>query len=176
MDYFEALKTSHEKSPEFYAHSPLPLPKANDVSAVIDYIKHTCDDLYFTGESDEPVELYQLSGVGLQMLESNSDKLSLPSAADFAAFAAGDAATAEEGFIAERRSADAFLSSLRSQQASVRQKHLAASLETAFHKLTGMPGTDRACYRLGIPPSIEVYVVMLIDGQVVGIKTRSVET
>ncbi|KAJ1733095.1 hypothetical protein LPJ61_001726, partial [Coemansia biformis] len=50
------------------------------------------------------------------------------------------------------------------------------SLAAAFRKLTSEPGTDAACYRLGIPPSIEVYVVMLIDGQVIGIKTLSVES
>ncbi|KAJ1727885.1 hypothetical protein LPJ61_004337, partial [Coemansia biformis] len=155
MDYFEALKTSRETSPEYYAHSPVPVPSSNDVGAVIKYIKQTCDDLYFSSESDEPVELYQLSGVGLQMLEADIDKLALPSAKDFAIFAAGDVATKEEGFVAERRPMDTFFRQLCSQQVAERQKRLAQSLAAAFRKLTSEPGTDAACYRLGIPPSIE---------------------
>ncbi|KAJ2077368.1 hypothetical protein H4R24_005172 [Coemansia sp. RSA 988] len=176
MDYFEALKTSKNQQNGYCAHSPIPLPKENDVGSVINYIKHTCDDLYFTSDSDEPVEVYQLSGTGLQALEADIDKLTLPKAKDFATFAAGNVTPFEEGFVSEKKPVDDFFKRLRNQQVSERQKHLAISLEAAFKKLTSMPGTDAACYRIGFPPNIEVYVVMLIDGQVVGIKTLSVET
>ncbi|KAJ2806343.1 hypothetical protein H4R20_001723 [Coemansia guatemalensis] len=176
MDYFEALKTSKHHEHEYYAHSPIPLPKNNDVGSVINYIKRTCDDLYFTSDSDEPVDVYQLSGTGLQALEADSDKLKLPDAKDFATFTAGNVTPFEEGFVSEKKPIDEFFKLLCNQQVSERQKHLAKSLEAAFKKLTSKPGTDAACYRIGFPPNIEVYVVMLIDGQIVGIKTLSVET
>ncbi|KAJ2002425.1 hypothetical protein GGI04_000153 [Coemansia thaxteri] len=176
MDYFEALKTSESTSPEFYAHSPVPVPKSNSVGDAIDYIKHTCDDLYFTSDSDEPVELYQLSAAGLHMLEADVDKLTLPSAKDFALFVAGSVTTAEEGFVAEKLPVSGFFARLCNQQVTERQKRLAMSLDRAFAKLTSTPGTGSAYYRIGFPPNIELYVVMLIDGQVVGIKTLSVET
>ncbi|PIA16026.1 hypothetical protein COEREDRAFT_81479, partial [Coemansia reversa NRRL 1564] len=169
MDYFEALKTSKSQQPEYYAHSPIPPPKDNDVGSVINYIKKTCDDLYFTSESDEPVDVYQLSATGLQALEADIDKLKLPDAKDFATFSAGNITPYEKGFVSEKKSVDNFFKLLCNQQVSERQKHLAKSLEAAFKKLTSSPGTDAACYRIGFPPKIEVYVVMLIDGQVVGI-------
>ncbi|KAJ2491489.1 hypothetical protein IWW37_002264 [Coemansia sp. RSA 2050] len=177
MDYFEALKTSDDRNPSFYAHSPVPVPKdISNIGSVISYIKATCDDLYFTSDSDEPVEVYQLSAVGLSALEADSDKLSLPSAKDFAVFVAGDITTKEEGFMAEKLPVSRFFSKLCGQQVSERQKRLAKSLESAFAKLTSVPGTESAYYRIGFLPNVEVYVVMLIDGQIVGIKTLSVET
>ncbi|KAJ2832426.1 hypothetical protein FBU31_002076 [Coemansia sp. 'formosensis'] len=177
MDYFEALKTSDTSNPSFYAHSPVPVPKdISDIGSVIAYIKATCDDLYFTSDSDEPVEVYQLSAAGLSMLEADSDKLSLPNAKDFAVFVAGEVTTAEEGFMAEKLPVSRFFSRLCGQQASERQKRLAKSLESAFAKMTSIPGTESAYYRIGFMPNVEVYVVMLIDGQIVGIKTLSVET
>ncbi|KAJ2442125.1 hypothetical protein GGF42_007063 [Coemansia sp. RSA 2424] len=178
MDYFEALKTSSDtRNPEFYAHSPVPVPKdTKNVGSIISYIKATCDDLYFTSDSDEPVEVYQLSAAGLSMLEADIDKLSLPSAKDFAVFVAGDVTTAEEGFIMEKLPVSQFFARLCGQQVSERQRKLAKSLECAFAKLTSTPGTASAYYRIGFLPNIEVYVVMLIDGQIVGIKTLSVET
>ncbi|KAI9470333.1 hypothetical protein LPJ78_003746 [Coemansia sp. RSA 989] len=174
MDYFEALKTSNEAS--HVAHSPLPLPSSHNVGDVINYIKHTCDDLYFSSDSDEPVQVYQLSNTGLQALEADIDKLKLPSAHDFAVFVAGDIVPTEEGFISEKRPVSWFFERLCNQQIDDRQKRLAQALRHAFAKLTEEPGTDLACYRVGIVPNIEVYVVMLIDGQVVGIRTLSVET
>ncbi|KAJ2356058.1 hypothetical protein IWW50_003426 [Coemansia erecta] len=176
MDYFEALKTSPEQSPTHAVHSPVPLPSAHNVAETINYIKHTCDDLYFTSDSDEPVSLYQLSSTGLQALEADIDKLKLPNAHDFAVFVAGDFAPTEEGFVAEKKPVDGFFERLCNQQVSDRQKQLAQSLKRAFDKMTEEPGSDSACYRVGILPNIEVYVVMLVDGQVVGIKTLSIET
>ncbi|KAJ1930413.1 hypothetical protein EC988_010041, partial [Linderina pennispora] len=140
------------------------------------YIKATCDDLYFSSESDEPVELFQLSATGLQSMEADLDKLMLPSAHDFAVFVAGERSLEEEGFVCERHPIDMFFGQLRKHQVNERQKRLAASLEETFKKETSGPGCAGAYYRVGIPPNIEVYVVMLIDGQVVGLKTLSIET
>ncbi|KAJ1988633.1 hypothetical protein GGI25_004930 [Coemansia spiralis] len=176
MDYFEALKTSESHDPEYYAHSPLPLPKGNDVGEILNYIKHTCDDLYFSSESDEPVEVYQLSNAGLHLLESDVDKLTLPSAKDFAVFVAGSVTPFDEGFVSEKHPVEKFFGPLCNQQVSERQRRLAKSLEGMFEKLAGTPGAASAYYRIGFPPNIEVYVVMLIDGQAIGIKTLSVET
>ncbi|KAJ1730720.1 hypothetical protein LPJ72_004327 [Coemansia sp. Benny D160-2] len=176
MDYFEALKTSESTDPSYRAHSPVPVPKGENVGEVINYIKHTCDDLYFSSESDEPVQVYQLSGAGLHLLESDVDKLQLPDAKDFAVFVAGNATPFDEGFVAERHPVDKFFKPLCNQQVSDRQKRLAGALEAAFGKWTQVPGSEAVYYRVGFPPNIEVYVVMLIDGQVVGIKTLSVET
>ncbi|KAJ1662905.1 hypothetical protein IW140_002788 [Coemansia sp. RSA 1813] len=176
MDYFEALKTSASQDPSYHAHSPVPLPKGDKVGEVINYIKHTCDDLYFTSDSDEPVEVYQLSGAGLHLLESSADKLRLPDAKDFAIFVAGSATPFDEGFVAERLPVQKFFKPLCKQQVSDRQKRLAMALENAFTVWTQTPGSEAAYYRVGFAPNIEVYVVMLIDGQVVGIKTLSVET
>ncbi|ORX73377.1 hypothetical protein DL89DRAFT_92080 [Linderina pennispora] len=103
MDYFEALKASERVSdPQFHAHSPVPPPRGNNVGEIIKYIKATCDDLYFSSESDEPVELFQLSATGLQSMEADLDKLMLPSAHDFAVFVAGERSLEEEGFVCER--------------------------------------------------------------------------
>ncbi|KAJ2745771.1 hypothetical protein GGI20_001888 [Coemansia sp. BCRC 34301] len=178
MDYFEALKTSSDtKNPSFYAHSPVPVPKdTKNIGSIIAYIKATCDDLYFTSDSDEPVEVYQLSAAGLSVLEADIDKLALPSAKDFAVFVAGNVTAAKEGFVTEKLPVTRFFSKLCGQQVSERQRKLAKSLECAFAKLTSTPGTASAYYRIGFLPNIEVYVVMLIDGQIVGIKTLSVET
>ncbi|KAJ2782309.1 hypothetical protein H4R18_002338 [Coemansia javaensis] len=181
MDYFEVLKTSQEPEPEqpageYRAHTPLPLPAANDVDATVAYIEQTCAGLYFTSDSDEPVVLYRLLGDGLQTLEGRADKLALPSASAFATFVAGGAAASEPGFVSERRPVGDFFARLCSQQTSERQRHLAASLEAVFEHLGTQAGADAAYYRVGIAPDIEVYVVMLVDGQVVGIKTLSVET
>ncbi|KAJ2479432.1 hypothetical protein IWW56_003095 [Coemansia sp. RSA 2131] len=175
MDYFEALKTSREQSPTPAVHSPLPLPAMHNVEETINYIKHTCSDLYFTSDSDEPVQIYQLSNPGLQALEASISKLSLPSAHDFAVFVAGDAENMED-FVAEKKPVAGFFERLCNQQVTEQQKQLAESLKRAFDVLTEEPGTGSACYRVGVLPNIEVYVVMLIDGQVVGIKTVSVET
>ncbi|KAJ2232131.1 hypothetical protein H4R99_003430 [Coemansia sp. RSA 1722] len=177
MDYFESIKTPPTPELDHQAHSPIPIPEAKDIGSVITFIKKTCDDLYFTSDSDEPVELYQLSSAGLQMLESDADKLTLPNADDFAEFVAGTVTPHEEGFVAEKRPVGEFFARLCSQQVSERQKKLAESLETSFEKLSAAdPGSSAAYYRVGFLPNIEVYVVMLIDGQVVGIKTLSVET
>ncbi|KAI8322713.1 hypothetical protein GQ54DRAFT_259407 [Martensiomyces pterosporus] len=176
MDYFEALKTSATEDPKFYAHSPVPPPGANDIGGIINFIKRTCDDLYFTSDSDEPVEVYQLSAVGLHSLEADVDKLTLPSAHDFAVFITGDVSASEEGFVAEKLPIDRFFDKLQLQQLTERQKRLAASLADTFSREASTPGTSAAYYRVGIPPNIELYVVMLIDGQIVGIKTLSVET
>ncbi|KAJ2548377.1 hypothetical protein EV175_004855 [Coemansia sp. RSA 1933] len=176
MDYFEALKTSESQDPEYNAHSPIPLPKGDNVGEVLNYIKHTCDDLYFTSDSDEPVEVYQLSGAGLHLLESSVDKLQLPDAHDFAIFVAGSTTPFDEGFVAERLPVRQFFGRLCNQQVSERQKRLARALENAFSSWTATPGAESAYYRVGFAPNIEVYVVMLIDGQAVGIKTLSVET
>ncbi|KAJ2159932.1 hypothetical protein GGF46_002659 [Coemansia sp. RSA 552] len=176
MDYFKALQTSHDASPE-RTHSPLPLPQdKKDVGAAISYIQHTCNDLYFSSDSDEPVELYQLSNTGLKALESDIDKLALPSARDFAVFVAGEHVMGEEGFVAEKKDVRGFFDRLTKQQITERQRQLAQSLEALFGSLATGPGTTSACYRVGIAPNIEVYVVMLVDGQVIGIKTLSVET
>ncbi|KAJ1814424.1 hypothetical protein LPJ56_004859 [Coemansia sp. RSA 2599] len=176
MDYFEALKTPPTPQLDHQAHPPIPAPDAKDIGSVISFIKETCDDLYFTSDSDEPVELYQLSGAGLQMLESGADKLTLPNAHDFAEFVAGAVTPHEEGFVAEKRPVGEFFARLCAQQVSEQQKRLAESLEASFQKLPADPGSSAAYYRVGFLPNIEVYVVMLIDGQVLGIKTLSVET
>ncbi|KAJ2860467.1 hypothetical protein FB639_005631 [Coemansia asiatica] len=176
MDYFEAIKTPPTPELDHEAHPPIPAPSAKDVSSVLSFIKKTCDDLYFTSDSDEPVELYQLSSTGLQMLESDADKLTLPSAHEFAEFVAGVVTPGEEGFVAEKRPVGEFFARLCAQQVSEQQKRLARSLEALFMKLPADPGSSAAYYRVGFLPNIEVYVVMLIDGQVVGIKTLSVET
>ncbi|KAJ1884513.1 hypothetical protein LPJ66_010575 [Kickxella alabastrina] len=176
MDYFEALKTSPSSTAGAYAHSPIPVPKATDIGSVVSYIKANCTDLYFTSDSDEPVEVYQLSPAGLHMLEGDADKLSLPSAPAFAEFIAGNVTPNEDGFVAERRPLGDFFKRLCGQQVSERQRKLAESLEAGFAQLTKEPGCEGAYYRVGVLPNIEVYVVMLVDGQVVGLKTLSVET
>lgn len=174
MDYFEALKTSEKQ--DFYAHSPVPPPKDKSIGSVIKYIKETCDDLYFTSDTDEPVELYQLSAAGLHMLESGADKLSLPNAQQFAGFVAGAVTPLEDEFVAEKSPTEQFFKRLVNQQVSERQKRLGVSLQHMFEKLVGEPGTEAAYYRVGFPKHIEVYVVVLYDGQVIGLKTVSVET
>ncbi|KAJ1720875.1 hypothetical protein LPJ53_004547 [Coemansia erecta] len=177
MDYFEALKTSPQPSAGPQAHEPLPLPQANDVSSITSFIKHTCSDLYFTSDSDEPVSLYQLSNASLLSLEANASKLQLPSAADFAQLVGGTLTPHDEGFVAEKRPVREFFARLRGQQVGEAQGRLAESLEQAFDKVTAEEaGSSAAYYRVGFPPNIEVYVVMLVDGQAVGIKTLSVET
>ncbi|KAJ1939880.1 hypothetical protein FBU59_003978 [Linderina macrospora] len=177
MDYFEALKASERVAdPQFHAHSPVPPPRPNNVGDLIAYIRSTCDDLYFSSESDEPVELYQLSASGLQSMEADLDKLTLPSAHDFAVFITGERSLSDDGFVCEKHPIDVFFRQLRNHQVSERQKKLAEALEETFRKEVGEPGCSGAYYRVGIPPNIEVYVVMLIDGQVVGLKTLSIET
>ncbi|KAJ2722837.1 hypothetical protein GGI07_003024 [Coemansia sp. Benny D115] len=182
MDYFEALKRSADEPTGDAEEQSITLPEPpsmTSASDILGFIKKVCDGLYFSSDSDEPVELYQLSPASLQALESGADKLSLPSAKDFAELvAAGSLTQQSDGveFVAERRPVGEFFQRLCGQQVSEQQKQLAGALSDVFERTRGVAGAEVAYYRVGVAPSIEVYVVMLVDGQVVGIKTLSVET
>ncbi|KAJ2397828.1 hypothetical protein GGI05_000433, partial [Coemansia sp. RSA 2603] len=123
------------------------------------------------------VEVFQLSNASLRALEADASKLQLPSAAEFAQLVCGTLTPNDEAFVAEKRPVGEFFGRLCGQQVSAAQQRLAKALEQAFEKVVSEEaGAGAAYYRVGVPPTIEVYVVMLVDGQAVGIKTLSIET